>query len=111
MSRIIVLVGGLGRELQPIDAPFRQPEWSALALIQSPEYVTRVHEAYIEAGADVITTNSYAVVPLPPAQSPVNVTGLLKERREVRRCGMVVQRSVSNDEPGMRQSANRWVRL
>lgn len=60
---ITVLDGGTGRELKRIGAPFRQPEWSALALLEAPEYVTRVHEAYVGAGADVITTNSYAVVP------------------------------------------------
>ena len=41
-------VGGvekpLGRELQRLGAPFRQPEWSALALLQGPEYVTQAHE-------------------------------------------------------------------
>jgi S-methylmethionine-dependent homocysteine/selenocysteine methylase len=46
-----------------LGAPFRQPEWSALALIEAPEYVTKVHRRYIDAGAEVITTNSYAVVP------------------------------------------------
>ena len=44
-------------------APFRQPEWSALALIEGPDFVIRMHERYIAAGADVITTNSYAIVP------------------------------------------------
>lgn len=63
MQRITLLDGGTGRELKRIGAPFRQPEWSALALIEAPEFVTRVHEAYVAAGADVITTNSYAVVP------------------------------------------------
>lgn len=46
-----------------IGAPFRQPEWSALALIEAPEYVTEVHRRYIQAGAQIITTNTYAVVP------------------------------------------------
>jgi homocysteine S-methyltransferase len=46
-----------------LGAPFRQPEWSALALIEAPEYVTEVHRRYIRAGAEVVTTNSYAVVP------------------------------------------------
>lgn len=62
-GEITVLDGGMGRELQRIGAPFRQPEWSALALIEAPETVERVHAAYAEAGADVITTNSYALVP------------------------------------------------
>ena len=59
----LVLDGGTGRELERIGAPFRQPEWSALALMEAPEYVRTVHDNYIAAGADVITTNSYAVVP------------------------------------------------
>jgi S-methylmethionine-dependent homocysteine/selenocysteine methylase len=53
----------MGRELLRIGAPFRQPEWSALALTEGPEWVVRAHTNFIDAGADVITTNSYAVVP------------------------------------------------
>jgi S-methylmethionine-dependent homocysteine/selenocysteine methylase len=63
MERVTVLDGGMGRELKRIGAPFRQPEWSALALIESPEHVGRAHAAFARAGADVITTNAYAVVP------------------------------------------------
>jgi S-methylmethionine-dependent homocysteine/selenocysteine methylase len=63
MPDLILLDGGTGRELARIGAPFRQPEWSALALIEAPAYVTQVHQAYVDAGAEVITTNSYAVVP------------------------------------------------
>lgn len=62
-KRAIILDGGMGRELERVGAPFRQPEWSALALMEAPEYVRQVHEGYIAAGADVITTNSYAIVP------------------------------------------------
>ena len=60
---LTLLDGGTGRELKRIGAPFRQPEWSALALIEGPDYVARVHQGYVDAGADVITTNTYAVVP------------------------------------------------
>ena len=63
MTRMTILDGGTGRELKRIGAPFRQPEWSALALIEAPHYVTQVHTRYVNAGADVITTNSYAIVP------------------------------------------------
>ena len=59
----MVLDGGMGRELKRIGAPFGQPEWSALALIESPEHVRQAHAGFASAGADVITTNSYAVVP------------------------------------------------
>jgi S-methylmethionine-dependent homocysteine/selenocysteine methylase len=59
----VILDGGMGRELQRRGVPFRQPEWSALALSEAPQAVEAVHTAYIESGANVITTNSYAVVP------------------------------------------------
>ncbi len=60
---MIILDGGLGRELEANGAPFRQPEWSALALIEAPDYVRKAHQAFVAAGAQVITTNSYALVP------------------------------------------------
>jgi len=63
MNTLLILDGGMGRELHRSGAPFRQPEWSALALIEGPEFVRRAHDAFIAAGADAITTNSYAVVP------------------------------------------------
>lgn len=60
---IQILDGGMGRELKKIGAPFRQPEWSALALMQSPELVSDVHTHFLNADATVITTNAYALVP------------------------------------------------
>ena len=60
---ITLLDGGMGKTLEKNGAPFRQPEWSALALIEGPEHVTTAHEQFVAAGAHVITTNNYAVVP------------------------------------------------
>ncbi len=60
---ITILDGGMGRELQRLGAPFGQPEWSALALMEAPDFVTKAHDAFAVAGAKVISTNSYAVVP------------------------------------------------
>lgn len=63
MSTFTLLDGGMGRELLAMGAPFRQPEWSALALMKAPQAVRKAHDAFIGAGSDVITTNTYAVVP------------------------------------------------
>ena len=60
---ITILDGGMSRELMRLNAPFRQPEWSALSLYEQPSAVQQVHENFIANGAQVITTNSYAVVP------------------------------------------------
>jgi S-methylmethionine-dependent homocysteine/selenocysteine methylase len=59
----LVLDGGMGRLLQRIGAPFRLPEWSALSLIEAPEFVARAHKAYVDAGAEILTANSYGLVP------------------------------------------------
>lgn len=60
---ITILDGGMGRELHRKGAPFRQPEWSALALTEAPNIVTETHLDFIHAGAEVIITNAYAIVP------------------------------------------------
>ncbi len=62
-SDVIVLDGGMGKLLERSGAPFRQPEWSALALLEEPDAVRRAHSEFVGAGADVIITNTYAVVP------------------------------------------------
>ncbi|WP_137132332.1 homocysteine S-methyltransferase family protein [Rhizobium sp. FY34] len=63
MNKLRILDGGMSRELLRLGAELKQPEWSALALIDSPDIVRQVHAEFIAAGADVITTNSYALVP------------------------------------------------
>ena len=60
---ITILDGGMSRELLRLGAPLRQPEWSALALIESPGHVLEAHREFARAGAQVLTTNAYAVVP------------------------------------------------
>lgn len=63
MPDITILDGGMGKELRRIGAPFRQPEWSALALLEAPEFVAKAHQSFIDAGAEVVITNTYALVP------------------------------------------------
>lgn len=63
MKTLTILDGGMGRELKDIGAPFSQPLWSAQALIESPEHVRKAHQNFIDAGAQIIISNSYACVP------------------------------------------------
>lgn len=63
MSTFTLLDGGMGRELKRMGAPFSQPLWSAQALIESPDHVRLAHQSFIDAGAEIITVNSYACVP------------------------------------------------
>ncbi|MCO4843052.1 MAG: homocysteine S-methyltransferase family protein [Yoonia sp.] len=59
---ITLLDGGMGQEL--IARAGRATSlWSIQALLDDPAMVRAVHDAYFAAGADVATTNSYAVLP------------------------------------------------
>jgi S-methylmethionine-dependent homocysteine/selenocysteine methylase len=97
MPRVTVLDGGTGRELARIGAPFSQPLWSAQALIEGPNYVARVHESYIAAGAQVITTNTYALVPFHLGEE-------LYEREGARLTGLAasIARDVADRHTGVR---------
>lgn len=71
----MILDGGMGRELQRIGAPFQQPEWSAQALIEAPHFISQVHQSFINAGADIITTNTYALIPFHIGEKRFNQQG------------------------------------
>jgi S-methylmethionine-dependent homocysteine/selenocysteine methylase len=58
----VLLDGGMGQELINRNASGQGVLWSAKALFDAPEAVVAVHEDYIRAGADIITTNSYACI-------------------------------------------------
>lgn len=58
-----VLDGGMGREIKKRGLPFNKPQWSASVLLEKPEELVNIHLDFINAGAQIITTNSYAVVP------------------------------------------------
>src|SRR5215831_15491544 len=60
----LVLDGGLATELEKAGYDLDHPLWSARLLRDAPEAIAAVHAAYLEAGADCITTASYqATVP------------------------------------------------
>jgi homocysteine S-methyltransferase len=55
----LVLDGGLATELERAGFDLDHPLWSARLLSERPDAITAVHRAYLEAGADCITTASY----------------------------------------------------
>ena len=80
MATVKILDGGMGRELKRMGAPFQQPEWSALALMQGPQFVRQAHDAFVQGGAQIITTNSYAVVPFHIGQERFDARGVALAR-------------------------------
>ena len=55
----VVLDGGLATELEHRGADLKDPLWSAKVLVEDPDAIRGVHEAYFEAGADVAISASY----------------------------------------------------
>src|SRR5215204_1262998 len=56
----VLLDGAMGTELEMRGVPMDVVAWDAAALLTHPATVREVHEDYIRAGADVITTNAFA---------------------------------------------------
>ncbi|HEX7574021.1 MAG TPA: homocysteine S-methyltransferase family protein [Bacteroidota bacterium] len=54
-----MLDGAMGTELERRGVSTGLPLWSAHSLIRSPETVRRIHDEYIDAGADIITSNTF----------------------------------------------------
>ena len=61
--KIALLDGGVGQELHRRSRRPSAPLWSTQVMIDEPELVETVHLEFIEAGAQVITVNSYSATP------------------------------------------------
>lgn len=60
---ITIVDGGMGQELFRRSGRPASPLWSAQVMIDNPELVVALHKEFIDAGAEVITLNSYVATP------------------------------------------------
>jgi S-methylmethionine-dependent homocysteine/selenocysteine methylase len=58
-GRPLLLDGAMGTELQRRGADTRLPLWSARALVDAPDVVREIHREEVEAGAEVITADTF----------------------------------------------------
>lgn len=63
MADIILTDGGMGQELLRRSGAAPTPLWSARVLIDEPDLVRDLHKDFINAGARVITINTYSATP------------------------------------------------
>src|SRR5262249_7521967 len=61
-KRPALLDGGMGRELRNRGVPIPNTIWSANGLLVAKDVVLQIHNDYIEAGADIITTHTYGEI-------------------------------------------------
>lgn len=61
---VIILDGGTGTELERHGVPMDCHAWCGPATLDHLAVLEAVHRDYIAAGADIITANTYASLPL-----------------------------------------------
>ncbi len=59
-GNIVILDGGIASELQQRGFELDEAAWSSPANITAPDLVREVHQDYIFAGVNIITTNTYS---------------------------------------------------
>lgn len=63
IGRPLILDGAMGSLLQNRGVPRDEHLWMSLANLTHPEIVIELHKEYINAGADIITTNTFRTNP------------------------------------------------
>ena len=69
----MILDGGVGTELAHsagAKGALDEPLWGTRALIENPDAVLRVHREYVQAGCDVISTNTWGLASALAADGP-----------------------------------------
>ncbi len=90
---MIILDGSMGNELLKRTNKQSSGLWSAQFLIDSPNLVKEVHQAYVDVGAQVITTNTYSTIP--SYLQKENKTNLMKDL--IRKAGAIAREVADNN--------------
>ena len=56
---MLIINGAMGTELMDQGIMLPLPLWSAQTNIEEPQIVQNIHQKYVDAGADIITTNTF----------------------------------------------------
>ena len=91
---VIVLDGGTGTEIARLGGAMDAAAWCAVANRTHPDTVRRVHESYLEAGADVIIANTFAT-----CRHVLDGAGLGDETVAINRCAVELAREAR--DPGV----------
>ena len=82
---VILLDGAVGTQLQKMGVPLSDRAWAGIALKDYTYTVRRMHEDYIRAGVDIITTNTY-----PSARHNLEPIGLADMTTELNLRGVML---------------------
>ena len=76
-GEVLVLDGAIGTELQAMGVPMHPAAWCGPGSYTHPATVRQMHERYIRAGADIVTTNTFNT--LRPALEASGYSELVRE--------------------------------
>jgi S-methylmethionine-dependent homocysteine/selenocysteine methylase len=97
-GEVVILDGAIGTQLQEMGLPIYHQAWAATALSTHPFTVQLMHETYIKAGADIITTNTYSA-----ARHNLEPLGLGDVTGELNRRAVMLARQARDQAAGNRK--------
>ena len=62
-DKVLLMDGAMGTELIREGLDLSLPLWSGDINLTHPGYVSKIHEEYVQAGADIVTTNTFRTSP------------------------------------------------
>ena len=98
-GEVLILDGAVGTQLQQMGVPMDSTAWAATALDTHPYTVRRMHELYVSAGVDVITTNTYSA-----ARHNLEPLGLGDRTGELNRRAVVLAQEARDRAAGERSA-------
>lgn len=91
VGELVILDGGTGTELERCGADMNGAAWCATATRTHPDILRSVHDAFIEAGADIITANTYA-----STLAMLEAAGVADEFESLNRAAVRIAREASH---------------
>lgn len=91
-KEVLILDGATGTELERRGVPMHDVAWSAAAVLEHGDTLRAVHADYIRAGAEVVTTNTFATM-----RYMLEAAGLGDRVREING-GAVIAAKAARDE-------------
>jgi len=89
IDRPLILDGAMGSLLESKGLTSNDPSWSAKINLSHPDKVLKIHLDYIEAGADIITTNTFRTNPY-----SLNQIGVLDYKKFVKQAVNIAKDAV-----------------
>ena len=63
LKKPLIMDGAMGTELMRRGIELPLPLWSSMSNIDQFDQVMNIHKDYIEAGSDILTTNTFRTTP------------------------------------------------